>query len=294
VPGVGDTVSLEFEQAELAQATEVLNLIERRVVELRTEQRAPARVVLFDRARPPEVPVVEVPYMRMGVAGLLCFCFPFALAIGWDRIVRRISDAEQLQQETNLAVIGEIARLPERSTKPHASASKHIAQKLRLYEESIDSMRTFLVLAEDLRESKVLAVTSATNGEGKTSVAAQLALSLARACGKPTLLIDGDMRAPDLQNVFDVARAPGLAEVLTGDCELEAAIVPSWTPRVHVLPARVALTKWSETGLCSLSWSRLPRNMPTWCSTHRRSWPPLKALSWQRLQMHRSFVPCRT
>jgi len=237
VPGVADKVSLEFEQAELARATDVLNRIEQRVVELRTERQAPARVVLFDRARPPEAPVVEVPYTRMGIAVLLGFCVPFALAIGWEKVVRRISDAEQLEQETNLAVIGEIARLPERTKNRRASGSRRIAQRLRLHEESIDSMRTFLVLAEDLKEVKVLAVTSATSDEGKTSVAAQLALSLARATGKPTLLIDGDMRAPDLQDVFEVAKTPGLAEVLTGDCELEAAIVHSWTPRVDVLPA---------------------------------------------------------
>jgi tyrosine-protein kinase Etk/Wzc len=62
-------------------------------------------------------------------------------------------------------------------------------------------------------------------------------LSLARATGKPTLLIDGDMRDPDLHDVFEVARSPGLAEVLAGDSELESAIVPSWTPHVSVLPA---------------------------------------------------------
>ncbi len=237
LPGVADMVNLEFEQAELARATDVLNRIEQRVVELRTETEAPARVALYDAALPPQAPVEAVPYERMGLAGLVGFCLPFVLVVGWERIVRRIGDAGQLEKETNLAVIGEIARLPERTRKPRAATSKRTAQKLRLYEESIDSMRTFLVLAEDLKYAKVFAVTSATGHEGKTSVAAQLALSLARASGKPTLLIDGDMREPDLHDVFEVARTPGLAEVLAGDCELESAIVPSWTPHVFLLPA---------------------------------------------------------
>ncbi|MCX7424305.1 MAG: polysaccharide biosynthesis tyrosine autokinase [Planctomycetia bacterium] len=237
LPGIADMVNLEFEQAELARATDVLNRIEQRMVELRTERQAPARVALYDAALPPQAPVEAVPYARMGLAGVVGFCLPFVLVVGFERMVRRIGDAGQLEKETNLTVIGEIARLPERTRKPRAATSNRTAQKLRLYEESIDSMRTFLVLAEDLKYAKVFAVTSATGHEGKTSVAAQLALSLARASGKPTLLIDGDMREPDLHEVFEVARTPGLAEVLAGDCELESAIVPSWSPHVFLLPA---------------------------------------------------------
>lgn len=237
VPGIADMVNLEFDQAELARATDVLNRIEQRVVELRTEKQAPNRVVLYDRAEAPEAPVVEVPYMGMGIVALVSFCLPFGAAIGWERVVRRISGVDELERETNLAVIGEIARLPERSTKARGATSRRVAQKLRLYEESIDSMRTFLVLAEELKDVRVLAVTSAASNEGKTSVAAQLALSLARASGKPTLLIDGDMRAPDIQEVFEVRKTPGLVEVLSGKSDLDAAIVPSWTPTVDVLPA---------------------------------------------------------
>ena len=235
-PGVADVVDLEFDEAELARQTDVLDRIEQRAVQLRTERQAPPRVRIFDRARSPDAPVVQVPYKQMGLAALVAFCLPFGLVVGWERIVRRICDAEGLEQETHLAVIGEIARLPRNIRTRHASASSRAAQELRLYEESIDSMRTFLVLSEELKGLKILAVTSASSDEGKTSVATQLALSLAHASGKPTLLIDGDLRAPDLHEVFEIDRSPGFAEVLTGECELESAITPSWTPRVHVLP----------------------------------------------------------
>ena len=84
---------------------------------------------------------------------------------------------------------------------------------------------------------RILAVTSAVNHEGKTSVASQLALSLARATGKTTLLIDGDMRSPDVHQVFGVAQGPGLAEVLSDECSLADAIVATHNEHVHVLPA---------------------------------------------------------
>ncbi len=84
---------------------------------------------------------------------------------------------------------------------------------------------------------RILAITSAANHEGKTSVASQLAMSLARATGKMTLLIDGDMRSPDVHQVFGVARGPGLAEVLSNECTLADAIVPTHNPNVQLLTA---------------------------------------------------------
>ncbi len=84
---------------------------------------------------------------------------------------------------------------------------------------------------------RVLAITSAVNHEGKTSVATQLALSLARATGKKTLLVDGDMRSPDVHKVFGISMTPGLAEVLSEECTLDDAIVTTHNAHVHLLPA---------------------------------------------------------
>ena len=73
----GDTIELEFKQAELARAETVLNLIETRTMQLRTERRAPERVELLARATPPSAPLEQVPYKRIAVASLAGFCLPF-------------------------------------------------------------------------------------------------------------------------------------------------------------------------------------------------------------------------
>ena len=95
---------------------------------------------------------------------------------------------------------------------------------MQLFEESIDGLRTYLTLHEAMHGMKVIAVSSAVSGEGKTSVAAQLAVSLASATGERTLLIDGDMRSPDVDKIFGVEREPGLADVLQGELPVEEAI----------------------------------------------------------------------
>ena len=104
--------------------------------------------------------------------------------------------------------------------------------ELQLFEESIDSLRTTLMLADELRNLRILAVTSAATHEGKTSVAAQLAMSLARTTDHDTLLIDGDMRAPDLHDIFEVPLEPGLTKVLAGKVPIEKAIITTACPKL--------------------------------------------------------------
>ena len=67
---------------------------------------------------------------------------------------------------------------------------------------------------------------SAAASEGKTSIAVQLDASIARATDEPTLLIDADLRSPDLHTILEVSASPGLAEVLAGECPIEEAIIP--------------------------------------------------------------------
>jgi len=83
---------------------------------------------------------------------------------------------------------------------------------------------------------RTLAVTSAANQEGKTSVAVQLAVSIARALREPTLLIDGDMRSPSIHG-FRGPLEPGLSDVLEGTCAIGDAIQKTSSENLWVLPA---------------------------------------------------------
>jgi capsular exopolysaccharide synthesis family protein len=90
-----------------------------------------------------------------------------------------------------------------------------------------------------MRDRKILAVTSAVSREGKTNVAVQLAISVASATNRPTLLIDGDMRSPDIHRIFEIERSPGLCEVLKGKYTCEEAIDKYADVTLHVLTAGV-------------------------------------------------------
>jgi capsular exopolysaccharide synthesis family protein len=105
-----------------------------------------------------------------------------------------------------------------------------------LLTESIDATRTMLVHTARQDSLRVIMVTSALGGEGKTMVSSHLAVSLARA-GLRTLLLDSDLRRPAIHRIFNLPVGPGLAELLRGEADLAAAVKPGPLPGLSILPA---------------------------------------------------------
>src|SRR5262249_19684136 len=98
-----------------------------------------------------------------------------------------------------------VGRLPARDGRWHS-----------LLTESVNATRTMLLHSARAEGLRVVMVTSAVEGEGKTSLACQLAASLARA-KRRTLLIDGDLRNPAAHRLIGLPLEPGLSEVLRGE-----------------------------------------------------------------------------
>lgn len=91
------------------------------------------------------------------------------------------------------------------------------------YVESIRLVRTRL--ERQMEGKKVLMVTSSISGEGKSTVAANLAIAMARK-GKRVILVDCDLRNPTVSQIFDLKQEyPGLVSILRGKSPLEDSLV---------------------------------------------------------------------
>lgn len=95
--------------------------------------------------------------------------------------------------------------------------------------EAFRSIRTSLSLCLAGRKERCFAVTSSGPGDGKTTVALNLAIALAKD-GKKVLLMECDMRRPRFQKVFgnsvDIADCKGVSQLLVGDDKLRDAVTP--------------------------------------------------------------------
>ena len=102
--------------------------------------------------------------------------------------------------------------------------------------EAFRNLRTSLLYSSPDHPPKTLMITSLQPEDGKTSLATNLAITLSQLGGE-TLLIDGDMRRPNLHELLDVPQAPGLSTVLTGQAELPAVLKPTSIPNLYLIPS---------------------------------------------------------
>jgi capsular exopolysaccharide synthesis family protein len=130
-----------------------------------------------------------------------------------------LAEDERLSMDTNVALVSQSA--------PQS-----------LLAENFRQMRTNLLFASD-QPIRSLLVTSPNPGDGKSSVAANLAITLARA-GSRVLLIDANFRKPSLAKTFDVPDRVGLSNVLVGMSPASEAIQATSIDNLDVLTSGVA------------------------------------------------------
>ena len=103
--------------------------------------------------------------------------------------------------------------------------------------EQYRSLRTRIRRSESGRGLRTIAVTSPNKGDGKSLTAANLALTMAQEFQQRVLLLDCDLRRPSIHQLFGLAEAPGLGDVLMNAAELEQALVLLPEHHLTVLPA---------------------------------------------------------
>jgi capsular exopolysaccharide synthesis family protein len=149
---------------------------------------------------------------------------------------RTIDSADEVALGLGIDLVGALPRLPARTRKRGLVDGTKDDFWRNLLRESIDITRTVLLHAARNRSYRVVMVTSAISGEGKTSLSSHLAISMAR-CGLKTLLIDADLRRPSVQLLFDLPKTPGLADILRGSHDLEQCVSSCHFENLDVLTA---------------------------------------------------------
>ena len=203
---------------------------------------------IADAARPAVKPV----YPNLKLNLLLAFLFSSLLAAGVavlsDVLDDTVREPEQVMRMVKADVVGSLpmvkswkGRLGPVSTAGSSQALVPVpaggGQAVASYEEAIRTLRNSILLADFDRRLRSILVTSAEPGEGKSTIAAHLAVSHAEQ-GHRTLLVDGDLRRPSVHRRFDLPGTPGLSNVLVSGMPWQDAVakIPS-LPMLDILPA---------------------------------------------------------
>jgi succinoglycan biosynthesis transport protein ExoP len=160
---------------------------------------------IVDEGSLPTTPVQPRPPLIIGAALILALGGGLLLALALEHFRRFIETAEDVTETTGLPLLG---RLPRERAFARAPTIAWNVRELREYQESIRTLRTNLDLVTE-GWSGSLQITSPLSGEGKSTLTANLGVSLAQL-GVQTVIIDADLRRPRQHEIFNLPNLNGL------------------------------------------------------------------------------------
>jgi succinoglycan biosynthesis transport protein ExoP len=178
-------------------------------------QSAVARVV--DSASPPETPVRPKKVQLVAIAGMLSLILGSLVAMLMAKLDNTVKTGEELEDRLQLPVLTTLPLLVKQAA---TNASRmFLEQPQSQHAEAIRTARTGVLLSSIDRNSKVILVTSSLPGEGKTTLATNLALAHAQT--RRTILVDADMRKPQVGARLGLPpNAKGLSNLIAGTATL--------------------------------------------------------------------------
>ncbi|WP_246839896.1 polysaccharide biosynthesis tyrosine autokinase [Pseudarthrobacter sp. NIBRBAC000502771] len=199
---------------------------------------SPVSLSVIKPAKAPATP--SAPNTRLNLlAGLI---LGLALGIGTAilraNLDKRIRGEEDVRRLSDTPVLGAISFDPEAAVAPLVTSggSQHRRS------EAFRQLRTNLQFANVAGKAKSVLITSSLPGEGKSTTATNLAITLAQA-GQSVCLVDADLRRPMVNEYLGLDRNAGLTTALVGAADVSDLLQP-----------------WGEDGLYALTSGQIPPN----------------------------------
>ncbi|MEZ5996680.1 MAG: AAA family ATPase [Hyphomonadaceae bacterium] len=185
----------------------------------------------------PSSPQLRVALVFTLAAGLLLGLGAGLLAELFDRSVK---NADDLENKVGVPAISSIPTISKRMMRQMPPAERHpsgylVGRPMSAFTEALRVLRTVIVYSKLDFSVKVVAVTSAVPGEGKTTISMCLA-RVAAMSGQRVCVVDCDLRKQSINDVIDIETDVGILQVLAGEAPWRSAIVRDPNSDAHVLP----------------------------------------------------------
>jgi succinoglycan biosynthesis transport protein ExoP len=189
---------------------------------------------IIDHAQPPKRPVSPNIPLNLGLGFLggigLGLAFAFFVAYVDDR-VKSSFDIEAIVGVPLIGIIPEIKRMDQQE-----KAQIVVNNADRQVAEAFLTLHSSLRLKDESKNAKVILTTSTIPGEGKSFLSTNIALTFA-AHGERVVVVDCDLRKPNIHKSFRVENLKGVIDVITGTAPLDDVIVRNLHPNFDVIPA---------------------------------------------------------
>jgi succinoglycan biosynthesis transport protein ExoP len=195
---------------------------------------------VVDAAEQPRVPASPRKLLNFTLAFFGGGILAVSLAFFFEYVDSRIKTPDEITTHLGLTPLGMVPAVDPGSWQGNGPLISNGVPPG--FAEAIRAIRTNVLFSSAEEGARTLVVTSTAPGEGKTMIAANLAVGLAQA-GQRVLLIDADMRCPRLHDLFKHKQEPGLSNLMVG----------------HAAPS-ACIRKSNALGLWLLTSGRVPPN----------------------------------
>jgi succinoglycan biosynthesis transport protein ExoP len=223
-------------------------------------------VRVLDRPLLPRGPVVPRPLMNLALGGTLGLMLALVAALGRELLDRTVRDSEDAEEHLGIPALGSLPDLsgksgrhslyygayygsgrrpsltkPPRDPPPDGDDSNPLELVVHSHPksaaaEAARAIRTNLVFMSPDHPYRTLLITSAGPAEGKTTVAASIAIAMSQS-GQRVCLMDCDLRRPRVHAVFGISLEQGVTTALLDPARLDAACIETQVQNLSVVPA---------------------------------------------------------
>lgn len=189
---------------------------------------------------PATVPVIaHAPKKKqiVGISAAVALVIFAMLALLLDRLNNTLNSSSGVEQRLGVPALGVLQLIKGISgRKDFVSELAFINDSQSAFAEAVRTVRTSVLMSALDHPRKIVVVTSSVPGEGKTTLAYNLACALGQV--KKVLLIDADMRRPKIAKLIGRSgREPGLADLVAGQAQISQCVVHQEKAGIYVMPA---------------------------------------------------------
>ena len=230
--------TLEVKASEPQLASDVLESVIRHYPDVAEFVVGPTRLNLLDESGTPQYPENTFSYTHEALKGMILAVLLWVLLVLAMSLMRStVHNEDELKRVLNVRCMGTLPRAKRLNHSMRGLCPQ--LEETGGYNSFAEAVRLLRVRVEKVLQengSKVLLVSSAIPGEGKTTVSLNLALSLAGK-GKRTLLVDCDLRNPSVAKNLGMENNRGLVDIIRGNGKADKVVHQINDSMLYILPA---------------------------------------------------------